>query len=770
MINKLPTLRFAIIFFLCFCVFGIVRAANQTPYSNTPSFSANSGSASIKAVVSNSTTTYIAGNYLYAASSTAQSIGIPISRIDGSRATVFPKVGDITINQWMYTSLPDGNGGWYIGGNFNSVGGYNIPSLAHILSNGTVDTSWVSFSGTGSTVSALAISTSTNTIFVGGTFTSIGGQTRNNLAEISLSTGLATSWNPGSNGQVTTLALSTSTIYVGSLFGSIIGGQTRNNLAEVSLSTGLATSWNPNPSGSNIYSLALSTSTIYVGGDFTTISGQNRNYIAEIYRSSGLATAWDPNSDAPVITLALSTSTIYVGSIFGSTIGGQTRNCAAEISLTTGLATTWNPNITGGACTVNTFAIGTSTIYIGGNFTKINGQFRNNLGEMPLFSNTPTAWNPWVQKTAASTSDGDGVLTLSLATSTIFVGGNFISAGGYTSVPYLSAIDNVTKQITSWNPNVNGEVDSLTLSTSSTLYLGGKFTSAGGQTRNKLAEVSLTTGLATAWNPNIVDGTIVNSLAVSSDGLTIYAGGDFTKVNGSGTANRNRIAAFNNTNGTMTSWNPSSGGTVNVLTLGSSSLFVGGQFTTIGGQTRNNLAELSLSTGNATAWNPSVTGSSAYVKVLSLSASTIYTGGYFTTIGGVSRKNLAEISLSTGSSTAWNPNIASYSNNGITGLAVGPDTVFVGGDFTLVDGGSRTVFAELNKNTGLSTSWKPKSGANYASTYNAMVYLNSSTLYIGCTFAYCAGGTGYLSIFDASTYPSISFSSPTSSYSETSGL
>ncbi|GIW09479.1 MAG: hypothetical protein KatS3mg061_0536 [Dehalococcoidia bacterium] len=71
------------------------------------------------------------------------------------------------------------------------------------------------------------------------------------------------------------LAVSGSTVYVGGLFTSV-GGQARNYLAALDAATGNVTSWNPNANGS-VYALAVSGSTVYVGGDFTSVGGQARN-------------------------------------------------------------------------------------------------------------------------------------------------------------------------------------------------------------------------------------------------------------------------------------------------------------------------------------------------------------------------------------------------------------------------------------------------------------------------------------------------------------
>ncbi|MBI2618691.1 MAG: fibronectin type III domain-containing protein, partial [Ignavibacteriales bacterium] len=107
-----------------------------------------------------------------------------------------------------------------------------------------------------------------------------------------------------------------STVYAGGLFTSI-GGQTRNRIAALDASTGLATSWNPN-ANSNVYALAVSGSTVYAGGAFTSVGGQTRNYIAALDASTGGATSWDPNANGGVVELAfdLANARVYAGGAF----------------------------------------------------------------------------------------------------------------------------------------------------------------------------------------------------------------------------------------------------------------------------------------------------------------------------------------------------------------------------------------------------------------------------------------------------------------------
>jgi hypothetical protein len=221
--------------------------------------------------------------------------------------------------------------------------------------------------------SVLALAVSGSTVYAGGYFSSIGGQTRNYIAALDAATGAATDWNPNATvgyfNRIFALAVSGSTVYAGGWFSSI-GGQTRNRIAALdAATTGAATDWNPNPND-YVNALAVSGSTVYAGGSFTSIGGQARNHIAALdAASTGVATDWNPNADSWVSALAVSSSTVYAGGYFTS-IGGQPRNCIAALDTSTGAATIWNPNAD---YEVYALAVSGSTIYAGGEFDSIGG-------------------------------------------------------------------------------------------------------------------------------------------------------------------------------------------------------------------------------------------------------------------------------------------------------------------------------------------------------------------------------------------------------------
>ena len=664
-------------------------------------------------------TVYLAGAFTQVGPNTGS--GVIFDLDTHNLENTFPKV-----NNEIRTVIPDGNGGWFIGGDFTLVG--SLPclkqGLAHILSDGTVDPNFPATFDSGVT----ALAKSNSILYVGGA---------DRITAVDIKTGNILNWSPYINGQIYTFVVDNSILYVGGYF-TQVNGLTRNNLASFDITTGNLTSWNPNVSGLNgwVYDIKVSGNNVYVTGRFTKVGDKARNSLAAIDKFSGIVTDWDPvpylSSDGSSVVIyetEIVDNVIYVTGNFVK-IGGQSRNHLAAIDLSTGKATSWNPipNIyVGGG--FYTLAISGSTLYVGGDF----GIFREggtvydsektiyNLAAIDLVTGIAN-WNP---------KAGGPVYSLAISNSKLYAGGRIRTVGGQDR-NYLAAIDKATGNLTDWNPNPSKDIRSLTIS-GSTLYVGGDFSKIGGKSRYCIAAIDTVTGNVTDWNPNTYTyyaNGAANAFPLAAVDSMLYIGSSFSIVSG---LIRNFFSVVDAVTGEFTSWASNVGDSIHALAIDGPTLYVGGKFTKIGGVARNNLAAIDIETGKVTAWNPSVNyntasevnaiavknstvyaGGNSYfgglvafdavtgtlinlnpyiggeVKLLAVDDSTLYAGGYFSNTDGQGRSLIA-IDRATGKVTKWDPN----SNSFITAIAIDDSAVYVGGNFTSIGNEAVSYFAKL---------------------------------------------------------------------------
>jgi hypothetical protein len=152
-----------------------------------------------------------------------------------------------------------------------------------------------------------------------------------------------------------------------------------------------------------------------------------------------------------------------------------------------------------------------------------------------------------------------------------------------------------------------------------------------------------------AYTPNITDG---RTDTITQVGSTIVLGGTFTSVtpHGSSTTFPDKfITEFTaGTGARVASFAPAVNGDVDTLAPGptSGTVYVGGTFSTIDGVT-SKLALISTTTGAIVAgWtSPKINGA---VNTIVLSGGQLYVGGYFTTVGGKSHIGLVVLNPTTG--------------------------------------------------------------------------------------------------------------------------
>lgn len=688
---------------------GLVAAlcapATAAALPNEPDLGAWAVEGDVFAIASHGDTTYLGGGFTYVGPRTGGAVALAES---DAALRSFPEV-----NGTVQAVEPDGNGGWYVGGGFTHVGGVARLNVAHVLPNGSVDPAFDP--GVNGSVSDIELSVDGATLFVGGNFAAIAGTPVRNVGAVQTSNGaLVPGWNAqaplGSSIRDIAVHPNSTYIYVGGTFTSM-GGVALDNFAELIATTGGASgACDANVVGS-VSTIELNAATnagaskIFIGGSFTSVFGTARNGVARIpYSPCNLVDPWNPNVTAGGVTdIALSgdESTVYAVGDFNTVNGATTRNFAAAFpNDATGAVTGWNPNPSGNLSTFATeaesVAVAGSRVYVGGNFTTIGGQQRNGLAALDPATGNATGWDANL---------GDSAMEIEPVGSTVVAVGRFHTAKGVRRAN-VAALDGAGRA-TGWNPGVgfNTEVNALAVSPDGqTIYIGGDFDASdpvGGQPRNYLAAVNAA-GAVTPWNPNPENA--VNALAVSGDGSRVYVGGQFSSIGGQP---HDHLAAVEASSGNATAWGPQPDGEVGSLLLKGSTLLVGGDFNLVGGATRDYAAEVSTSSGAPTAWDPSPDGA---VDALGLSpdGSTVFMGGDFTNIGAAARRYIGAVSAASGAPTAFDPN----SEGRVRALAVAPGgaTVFAGGDFTgptAIGGAGREYLAELDASSGAATAWNP---------------------------------------------------------------
>ena len=592
----------------------------------------------VYALARSQNTVYLGGDFRY--------LGPRLPGLASMNAAGAPDLSFPTVSHgFVDTVVPDGDGGWYVGGSFDGIGGVRRSSLAHVLSDGTVDpafTADVASEGTAGEVRALVRVGST--LYVAGSFTAAGGQPRSDLAAVDATTGsLVGSFDPDPDNDVLALAASGSKLYVGGTF-STIAGQARTGLAAFDTVTRRLDAWAPALSKPNVSAFAVSPTTLYIAGDFTQVGAASRSCLAAFDLASGSLTSWAPAADGPMSRLS--------------------------------------------------YAAVTDTVWASGNAHWIAGQFTNVLGlDAQTGASVPGPWTA-------------GPATATVAGNTLYVAADFYAwtSSGIDRQTLLVGTDLVTGEqvfrarLPDSNDSGGGWVRSIAVQ-NGVVAAGGTFESIGGLSRERLAAVDLATGEPTGWDPGA--DAPVRALAVAGD--KVIAGGDFTRAGG---APRSRIAMLDSGAGTATSWNPSiagagAGAGVRALLVDGPRVYAGGSFSSVGTEARDGAAAIDLQTGEADAWAPAVTGGA--VLAIARRDGTTFLGGSFTAVGGRPLAQLAAVDDSGQPIGGW-----SFDANAgaeVRALLLDGGKLFLGGQFTAIDGQARLDLAAVDPDTGALDSW-----------------------------------------------------------------
>ena len=323
--------------------------------------------------------------------------GQPQSRIarlnqNGSLDTAFPNpaVGPDSPNTNVYAIARQADGKLLIGGFFSSVAGQLRNNLARLNADGSLDTGFVS--DVGNTVTTLDIQTD-GKIVIGGWFTSVGGQTRQHVARLNADGSLDTSFVdpaitspvPFGFGMSTVTIQPDGKILIGGFF-TAVGGQSRNGGSRLNSDGTLDTSFGLAMTGSVEQFRVLADGKIMICGYLgNTVNGVQRRGIARLNSDGSL----DPSFGDTAIPSGTVTSfdiqpdgKFIVAGTFSMISGGERKDIARLNSDATFDATFQDPNANFGGSFTNIYDVviqPDNKVLIGGSFTMVGHQTRKNL-------------------------------------------------------------------------------------------------------------------------------------------------------------------------------------------------------------------------------------------------------------------------------------------------------------------------------------------------------------------------------------------------------
>jgi outer membrane protein assembly factor BamB len=229
-----------------------------------------------------------------------------------------------------------------------------------------------------------------------------------------------------------------------------------------------------------------------------------------------------------------------------------------------------------------TLTLSKGLLYVGGQFTTLNGAAHTYLGAL-------TATTGAIDSTFRGSADAEVTASAMTVDQTkLIVGGSFTHTNG-TSQSHIAALNPTTGAALAWASHTSYPIVGITTD-SLGVYIAG---TGGGGT---FASFNPTTG-----HINWQDGTNGNIQAVAILDGYLYSGGHYDTYCGPGIGQQNcatpttrlKILAVDETTGTLQPWNPSVNSVLGVFALaaGSGTLTMGGDFTNVAGTDQQGFAK-----------------------------------------------------------------------------------------------------------------------------------------------------------------------------------
>lgn len=615
----------------------------------------------------------------------------------------------------------------FLTGRFSKVGVDHRSGIAHFDSSGTA----LAFNPT-LTTTDVSMNYSAyvrdlvyfgNQLYVAGSFDKVNGSTRKGIARFDNSLNLTSfAVNFSSNPDIRDIKIIGNLIYFGAFSIPDISGVSRPNAKAAVDLNGALDSWQPIDMnydfisdsgtrlyyGSNDYQNQNSLKTIEVNSsntlsawdaNFFTMSGDQRfpNWISE----SGTSLALSFNTNERTII-----STNPRDSIAKFDASGNLQ--PFSILLKYSNPSTYRYSDDGSRRLFSVETDGTN-VYIGGNFSSVNGTTKNNFASIDSSGNL----------NALNINADDAVTKITKVGSQLYLGGYFTSVQG-TPRNSLASVD-LGGNLSSWNPNLGSPAPVFSIVDDGTsIYVGGVFVTVGGEERFNFAKVNSTTGAVQALNPRLTGD--VKSISLSSDRVLI---GGFVTAYGAHV--RRGLAAIDE-NSNLTNWTADISGTIDRMAFDAGKLYLAGDnfVHTLTSNPLERLISIDLN-GQLSSWTAQA-GAGGFFSNIEVDNSIVYiSGGYLYEVNSTPRQGIAALDL--------NGNLLPFeisTDGNVYNFYIDGNDLYVYGEFYNVQGNPRHSVAKFSK-AGVLDPWNAQSNnlVNNVFRYGSHLYFTGAFTSIG---------------------------------------
>ncbi len=276
----------------------------------------------------------------------------------------------------------------------------------------------------------------------------------------------------------------------------------------------------------------------------------------------------------------------------------------------------------------------------------------------------------------------------------------------------------------------NGEVRAILID-GDHMYIGGSFTEVDGQAQRMVARLDADGKLDQAWSsPFLAHSNGILTMAIDPVTDDLLLGGNFINtqadLNGSTVTLSNRTARVDKATGEflgvlndVTSSNVTGFAfdADNIYVAGSNGLFYRQSRAGVSGQMPATTVNVDFGSG------PVDIG--ANNAAIAQDGAALFIGGAFDKVGGIDRDGIAKLQTD-GTLLSWAPVL----NTGPSSMTLDGDDLYLGGNFTSVDGNAFSRLARIHKGTAVVDSdWKPTVNSRIDA-----IYVAGNDVYIGGAF------------------------------------